>query len=442
MSQTRKLLLLLGDLIALYGSLALTLLLRYPLQDFKARFDDHLFTFSALFIAWVGVFWLFDFYRQRSFVNYNALANRLMGAVGTAVIGSVILFYLFEEFFLLTPKTNLALFAVIVLILEYGYRSLVLTVSRFRPEAAVVVGSSPEIKELVEFLERHPHAGCAAAAWIEDITPVSFTELRSTLERVHANTIIIQPSLTNDPAAIRALYDLLPLGVNIINFPDFYELVFERVPLDELEEGWFIEHVTTRRPGYDRAKRLVDFVLSILLFVSLLPLSILIAILIKLTSKGPAVFAQDRTGKNNRVFRLFKFRTMNTWTGGNDGTPAWTEEHDSRITGFGKVLRFTHLDELPQLWNIIRGDISFTGPRPERVEIVKQYNSLPYYDIRHVITPGLTGWAQINYKPSASIEEGREKLKYDIYYIKHRSFLLDMAIILKTAKYVFTRAGG
>jgi lipopolysaccharide/colanic/teichoic acid biosynthesis glycosyltransferase len=130
---------------------------------------------------------------------------------------------------------------------------------------------------------------------------------------------------------------------------------------------------------------------------------------------------------------------MRTWLGGKDGTPAWTETNDPRITPFGKFLRATHADEWPQLWNILRGSISFTGPRAERVELTDQYKQFPYYGIRHIVVPGLTGWAQINYRPSASLEEAREKLNYDIYYVKNRSFLLDLAIILKTVKYIFVQ---
>ena len=121
----------------------------------------------------------------------------------------------------------------------------------------------------------------------------------------------------------------------------------------------------------------------------------------------------------------------------NSGGPLWTENRDPRLTAIGKILRFTHLDEVPQLWNILKGDLSFTGPRPERTELVEQYKNFPYYEIRHIIKPGLSGWAQINYKPSASLEEAQEKLRYDIFYIKNRSFFLDLVIILKTIRYIF-----
>ncbi len=442
MSATRKFFLLILDVALLYGALACTLLLRYRGADFKAHWQDHVLPFGVLFLAWIFIFWIFDLYRQKAFVNYNALINRILSATGIAILTSIVLFYLFQEFFRLTPKTNLFLFAACMVALEYVFRSIFLAIVRFRPEPAIVIGNSSEINELLAYLKKHPHAGYEAVAAIPQFTAATVHELPQLIrEEQRAHTIIIQPSIAKDPAAIRALYNLLPLGITIINFADFYELVFERVPLDELEEGWFIEHVTTHKPLYDRVKRLIDFFLALFFFIVLFPVSLLIAVFIKLTSRGPAIFAQKRVGKNDRPFLLYKFRSMTTWQGGNDGTPAWTQENDPRITAFGKFLRATHLDEIPQLWNIIRGDISFTGPRPERVELAEEYGRFPYYPIRHVVQPGLTGWAQINYKPSASLEEGKEKLKYDIYYVKNRSFLLDIAIILKTIKYIFASAG-
>ncbi|MBM4388621.1 MAG: sugar transferase, partial [Deltaproteobacteria bacterium] len=148
---------------------------------------------------------------------------------------------------------------------------------------------------------------------------------------------------------------------------------------------------------------------------------------------GGPFYRAERVGKGGRAFILNKFRTMRDGGSG----PLWTEKNDARITPIGRFLRATHLDELPQLWNIIRGDISFTGPRPENAGLVREYEKFSHYGMRHVVKPGLTGWAQINYKPSASLEEAYEKLKYDLYYVKNRSLVLDLLIILKTVKYLF-----
>ena len=442
MSPTRKFILLLTDVFALYAALFLTLISRYGQSEFVMRWQGHLLPFSLIFVAWLLIFDLFDLYWQKSLVNYNALANRLILAVGTSVLASIVLFYLFNSFFELTPKTNLFIFAGVFAVLDYLFRAFFRKVAAARPSPAILIGDSTRTREMAAFLDQNPHAGYRVAEWLHDSAAKDLEALPARIRETGAYTIIIEPRLARDPQVVKDLYRLLPLGVTIFNFPDFYELMFERVPLEELEESWFIEHVVTRRPFYDRVKRVVDIFLSFFILVALSPLTIVIAFLISLTSPGPAVFRQKRVGRNDREFELYKFRTMNTVTGGTDGTPAWTEKNDTRITGFGKFLRATHLDEIPQLWNILRGDISFTGPRPERVELAREFSAFPYYEIRHVVQPGLTGWAQINYRPSASLEEAHTKLAYDIYYVKNRSFLLDLAIILKTIKYFFSGSGG
>ncbi|MFA4827508.1 MAG: sugar transferase, partial [Candidatus Shapirobacteria bacterium] len=178
-------------------------------------------------------------------------------------------------------------------------------------------------------------------------------------------------------------------------------------------------------------------ILSLVLFSVILPISLIIFLLIKLTSKGPAIYKQIRTGKKENEFILYKFRTM--YLDAEKHGPQWSRENDARITPVGKILRYTHLDELPQLINIIKGDISFVGPRPERPEFVAILKEkIPYYEIRHLVEPGVTGWAQINYRYGSSIEDAYEKLQYDIYYLKNRSFVLDFLIVLKTIKSVFS----
>lgn len=436
MSSAKKLVLVLGDALIFYASLAATLLIRYPFDQIEVRFWAHFWPFTFLLVVWLTILSIFDLYRQRAFVNYNAVANRIMVGVLTSVIASIVFFYLSPNIFRLTPKTNLFIFAAAFAFLAYLWRSAFLATAKFRPQPAIIIGNSPEVQHLAEHFKRSPHVGFEVAAWLENFDSTQTEKILEVVKRTGARVLIVQPKIKKDPAVVRELYELLGHGVTIMNFADLYEQVFERVPLDELEEGWFIEHVATLRPGYDRLKRIADFAASFVFFIVLSPIMALTAILIRLTSKGPAFYKQERVGRNDRPFTLYKFRTMQH---GNNGA-LWTEKNDSRITGVGRFLRATHIDEFPQLWNILRGDISFTGPRPERTELVRQFRQFPYYDIRHVIKPGVTGWAQINYRPSASLEEGKEKLAYDVYYIKNRSFFLDLAIFFKTLKYFFTKA--
>ena len=270
---------------------------------------------------------------------------------------------------------------------------------------------------------------------LKEIKKIDRQNIQQLVTENKINTIVLPPQLKKEFAIIKSIYQLLPLELTITDFITFNETIFGKIPLEELEEVWFIEKIITKRPLFDLIKRILDIILSLVFVIIFFLPSVFIALLIKVTSKGPIIFKQQRMGKNDKVFWLYKFRSMRIEMKG----PLWTIEKDNRLTPIGKILRFTHLDELPQFWNIFKGDIAFVGPRAERIELVEQYKKFPYYEIRHIIKPGMTGWAQIYYRPSASLEEAFEKLKYDIYYIKNRSLFLDLLIIFKTARYVFTK---
>jgi exopolysaccharide biosynthesis polyprenyl glycosylphosphotransferase len=433
MSIFRKIALLFGDIAILYASLAATLFIRYRGEDFSVYFRNHLGPFSLIFTIWLVVFYITDLYKHSAFRSRGALFSSLLTSVFISGTASAVIFYIFGSFFELTPKTNLAIFSAVFLALDYLARGAFFKMLRSGATNIVMLGDSPLIKETVAGLEENPQSGYKTVRWFAAFDEAGLAALEEIIRSGRAELVVIQPKLVSDPKIISALYGLLPLGANLMNFSDFYEAIFEKVPLEEVEEGWFVEHIAPRRPIYDRVKRLADLVFASFAGLVLLGPSILIAILVKLTSRGPVVYKQDRVGRGGKIFVLYKFRSM---TDGHAG-PLWTEKNDSRVTALGRVLRFTHLDEIPQLWNVLRGDISIVGPRPEAVGLAEKYSKFPYYEMRHVIPPGLTGWAQTHFGPSASMEEAWEKLRYDIYYAKNRSFVLDLLIILKTLKYFF-----
>ena len=172
------------------------------------------------------------------------------------------------------------------------------------------------------------------------------------------------------------------------------------------------------------------------MFALFLPLFLVIPILVKSESRGPVIYSQTRTGRGGREFVLYKFRTM--YTNAEQDGPRWAEQDDPRVTRVGRILRKTRLDELPQLWNVLKGDMSFVGPRPERPAFVLEIEkNVPYYELRHLVSPGITGWAQVMFPYGASIEDAVEKLQYDLYYIKNYSLLLDAVILIKTMRIVF-----
>jgi exopolysaccharide biosynthesis polyprenyl glycosylphosphotransferase len=226
-------------------------------------------------------------------------------------------------------------------------------------------------------------------------------------------------------------------GVEIVDLATVCERFLNRIPCDQITELWLLWGLMGRSSLYvTRLKRLVDFVLASVLLVMLSPLLLLIAIAIRLLSKGPVLYTQERIGLHNRPFKVLKFRSMVPEAEDASG-PVWASEDDPRVTGVGKWLRRWRLDELPQLLNVVKGDMSLVGPRPERSVFVNEFlTAVPMYNQRHGLRPGITGWGQIHYDYAASREETREKLEYDLFYVKNASFLLDLAILLRTTRTV------
>lgn len=253
--------------------------------------------------------------------------------------------------------------------------------------------------------------------------------------------------ITLDPPMPDALVqDLMRMRFSstaVYDLPGFYERFWLKVPVLHLQGGWLVFSYAfdlLQNPLGLRLKRILDIIASAFLLLLLTPLMIIIVLLLLMDSPGPAIYRQTRVGEGKRVFTLYKFRSMRV-DAENQG-PQWASVSDSRITRFGKFLRVTRLDELPQLWNVLHGDMSFIGPRPERPEFTEMLErQIPYYDSRHLVKPGITGWAQVLYPYGASVNDAREKLQYDLYYIKHYSLLLDIAIVFKTIRVVLLGRG-
>ncbi len=225
----------------------------------------------------------------------------------------------------------------------------------------------------------------------------------------------------------------LDAGVKVSSFTDFVEEAYNFVPVEQIDARWlFAARLDLTHPYYAGIKRFTDVVVSMIGLVLSAPLMLVAAIAIKLTSRGgPVLYSQERVGRFGRPFRIYKLRTM--VTDAEQHGAQWASTNDSRITPVGGFLRKTRLDEVPQFWNVLKGEMSLIGPRPERPEFVELLeNSIPFYVQRHLVNPGLTGWAQINYPYGASIEDARNKLMYDLYYIKNASVVLDVQIFLRT----------
>jgi sugar transferase (PEP-CTERM system associated) len=231
-------------------------------------------------------------------------------------------------------------------------------------------------------------------------------------------------------------------GIRVEDATTTYERVTGKILIDELRPSWLIFSDGFRVSRMTRwLKRGVDLALSLVLAVLASPAMLLTALAIRLESTGPVLYCQERVGENGKTFTLCKFRSMRT-DAESGGRPIWATDGDSRVTRVGRFIRKTRLDELPQIWNVVKGDMSFVGPRPERPYFVAQLaREIPFYQQRHAVKPGVTGWAQVKYRYGASLEDAMEKLRYDLYYIKHLSIFFDLTIVFDTVKVVLFRKG-
>jgi sugar transferase (PEP-CTERM system associated) len=267
-------------------------------------------------------------------------------------------------------------------------------------------------------------------------------DLLTTVRKVGAGVMVVALSERRGVLPLQEMMQCKLEGIKVIDAPTFYELVQEKLMLEEITPGWIIFSAGFHRTALSKVyKRCIDMILSLLGILLTAPLFPLIALAIKVDSPGPLFFTQVRVGSGEVPFVLYKFRSMSQ-DAERDGA-VWALKDDARVTRVGRILRDYRIDELPQLFNVLKGDMSFIGPRPERPEFVESLKKeILYYSKRHTIKPGLTGWAQVRYPYGATVEDALEKLRFDLYYIKNVSFLLDSQIIFETMKVVLFGRGG
>lgn len=257
------------------------------------------------------------------------------------------------------------------------------------------------------------------------------------------NTVVLAIPRNRSEELIRSILQARLKGISILDMADIYESLTGRIPVRNIGDQWllFAQGFYLLHADYvQKLKRLMDFIASGMILILMSPILGLALLAIKIDSPGPVFYTQKRVGKDREIFTIYKFRSMQCMA--EQGAAEWAREKDPRVTRVGRILRLTHIDELPQIWNIFKGDMSLVGPRPERPEFVEILEEqLPYYFVRHSVKPGLTGWAQINYRYGASVEDARNKLEYDLYYIKNMSLFLDLQILLKTVGVVLLKDG-
>ena len=455
----KKVILVLTDIIIFYAALWLTLLVRYQ-GRWQIELGYHLAPFTILLFVWLLVFYIANFYEIHGLKNgANFYANFSRVLIINAVIG--IIFFYFLPFFGIAPRRNFFIFLGFFAGLDFLTRRIfnhLIAVSKFR-RPTLIVGLNEQSSELAKLLRQNPQLGYQIESVFDNSLSLNSSEfgsfhiissleqLNKTVEEKKISTIIISSEAYQTPRMIEAFYQLIPKKINFYHLSSFYEQISKKIILSHIDQTWFLENLSEGGKNfYEVSKRIIDIIFGVVFGTITFVLTPLIALAVKVSSPGPVFFRQTRIGQLGQKFSILKFRTMiaNAPDGSAEGTTGatWAQENDPRITKIGKFLRKTRLDELPQLWNILKGEMSFVGPRAERPEFHEQLkNKIPFYEERYLIKPGLTGWAQVQYRYGASIKDAAEKLQYDLFYIKHRSLILDFSIVLKTINIVFRREG-
>jgi sugar transferase (PEP-CTERM system associated) len=452
----RTVLLILAEATLVYGSILAAVYLRvgadgaaYELITRNGYWKAGLATFFCL-----AGFYLFDLYDFVVMHDRRELVLRLIQALGLAWIALALCIYLYPALMLGRSVSLIALPLALGLMVAWRVSIHWFLGHPDFGERILIVGSDDSAVEIAREVLTRPDAGYRIAGFVGTdsellgkslINPrvIGLTEqLEDIVKRENIDRIVVAMGERRGQLPTDKLLQLSLAGhVSIEEGASFYERITGRVSLAMVRPSWLIFTGPGRKAKFASLSRTIVHRLAALIGALLsLPLVIVTAILIKLDSRGPVFYKQERVGKNGRTFTLIKFRSMRVDAEA-DG-PVWASKGDDRTTRIGRIMRKVRVDEIPQFWNILRGEMSFVGPRPERPHFVAQLaHEIRYYEQRHLIAPGLTGWAQIKYPYGASIEDARQKLQYDLFYIKNYSLVFDAIILFETIKIILFGRG-
>ncbi len=430
MLRNRQYILALGDFGMCIFALALMVILRLGTHYNHSIVLAHARAFSLVFLVWFIVFFIFNLYDIKM-ANPNP---RTIGRLGLAMFVAIILggfvFYIHTAFGI-APRANLLIVGVLSFIgitvwRRLFYRLFASTFSR----AILIIGSHKETSALATEIKNNKHMGQI----VKECRTVEEALTYKQNKNQKIDVVIVEPEDPGSIALVARTFD-----ASILTLVGAHEELFGKIPLSLMNDE-LAREIATKHPsyGYMFVTRIIEIAISIFVLILTSPLLLIASIAKKLEDGDPVIlFPHNRVGKNGKIFHCYKIRSM--IIDAEKSGVQWTAEHDPRITRVGRIIRKLHIDELPQFWNILRGDMALVGPRPERPEFVEKLEKeIPYYFLRAQIAPGFTGWAQIKFRYARTVLDSKEKLEYDLYYAKNRTILLDIGIILKTIQIIFT----
>ncbi len=402
-------------------------------------------------IVFLLCLYFFDLYDLNSGISMPETVTRITQAFGVGCIVLAILYYLVPDL-LISTRVFWTGYLVICLtiFLWRGFYYFILR-KRMFVQAVIVIGTGKLANAIAMEVEGRRDSVYKILAFIGKEVPEyhpnnipvfsQLEEMGDTLSMENVDRIIVAPDDRRGATPVQTLLQCKMRGIIVEQGVSFYERIAGKILVERVDPSWIIFSEGFGLSRLKRSfKRVADICLSSMLLVLSLPLMLLSAIIIKLESPGPIIYRQERVGQYGSTFRLIKFRSMRQ--DAEKGGAVWASVDDDRVTRFGAVIRKLRIDELPQLWNVIKGEMSLVGPRPERPVFVNELAKvIPYYGIRHVVKPGITGWAQICYPYGASAEDTLKKLEYDLYYLKNFNIVLDFVIVFNTIKTVLGQKG-
>lgn len=452
----RRALLLFGDMFLVVTAVFLALVM-WQKQDGAVTniIRDHWYWFPLILISWIVLSWLNDLYDIPS-------ANRKTLGMSRVFTVSLLLLLVYMVIFFFNKESLPRLFfmasiffaATTVTLWRWTY-AIVFSTLHFR-HRVIIVGQNERGTTIANALKREPFINYQIIGFVDNICdgkngsvnglPLlgKETDLLKLTEEYKAHEVVVAIERNLEKDLFLRLVECQALGVKVSWMPDLYEKVCRRVPIQHVDPSWALfamQDKSILHRVQDIGKRMLDLVLIFLALPLLIIVIPVIAIAVRWDSPGPVFYRQVRCGLAGKKFYIYKFRTMTT-DAEKDGRARWAQKNDPRITRIGRFLRKSRLDELPQLYNVLLGDMSVVGPRPERPEfIAKLEDKIPYYRTRLIVKPGITGWAQVHYDYGNTIEDGLIKLQYDFYYIRYQSLALDIYIMFRTAGVLFRLKG-
>jgi len=396
-----------------------------------------------------------DLYKFKTIDRPLEVTSRLMQALGVASIVLALLYYIWPQLIVGRWVFFASLIVLIGFIVSWRILYSIIVRKGFLAEKAILIGDGKLAYDILSEMKRQDdfsydirtvltNGNRQTVEGLSDSVRLinGFDHICELAEEERVENIIVALDEKRGVFPFKQLLQCKVKGINIIDGESFYERISGKLLVERINPSWLIFSDGFRKSGIIKiSKRVVDLVASTVLLLIFGPIALLTALAIKLDSPGPVIFSQERVGEDGKVFKIYKFRSMRADSEKETG-PVWATEDDPRITRVGRIIRKLRIDEVPQLWNVFKGDMSFVGPRPERLYFVEQLTrKIPYYNERHSVKPGITGWAQIKYPYGASEEDALQKLKYDLYYIKNMSLVMDLMVIFQTAKIVLLGRG-